>query len=78
MSAKNLFDIIRAAIARAKANGISAVTIESLEAMLADIEPHLDTVSPAIEFAKLKQASDLAKYAADVEVGKSVIDTAKR
>jgi hypothetical protein len=77
MNAKNLMDIIRGAVARAKANGISDITIESLEALLAGVEPHLDTVSPAIEFAKLQQASDLAKYAADVEVGKSVIDTAK-
>jgi hypothetical protein len=77
MNAKNLMDIIRGAVARAKANGISDITVESLEALLAGVEPHLDTVSPAIEFAKLEQASDLAKYTADVEVGKSVIDTAK-
>lgn len=81
MNAKQVVEVIRAKIGQIKTPSAQSVTIASLEALLAAIEPDLDIAggasSFAIEHMKLQHASDLAKYAADVEVFKSVIDTAK-
>ncbi len=81
MNAKQVVALIRSRIAEIVGDGPAeetSITVASLRRVLDTLEPVLDTdTAMRIEHAKLQHASDLAKYAADVEVGKSVIDTAK-